>query len=50
MDSHDPSLVDPESSQEVAQDPHWASFAIPLAVPLILAMVGLVGLWLDAFT
>ena len=47
MDSHHPSPVDPESSNEVAREMHWAPLAIPLAAAMILATVGLIGLWLD---
>ena len=47
-----PKPVDPESSNDVAHDMHWAPLALvpPLAVAMIFAMVGLICLWLDVLT
>jgi hypothetical protein len=50
MDSHHPSPVVCESSNDVARKMHWAPLAILLAAAMILAMVGLTWLWLDVLT
>jgi hypothetical protein len=45
--SKQPKPVDPESSNDVAHELHWAPLAVPLAVAMIFAMAGLICLWLD---
>ena len=52
MDSHPPSAVGPESSNDVAHEVHWAPLALlpPLAVATIFAMAGLICLWLEVLT
>ena len=50
MDSHQPSPVDPESSNDVAHEMHWAALVLPLAVAMIFAFAGLICLWLDVLT
>jgi len=50
MDTHHPSPVGTESSNDVARRVRWVSLAVPLAATMILAMAGHVWLWLDVFT
>jgi hypothetical protein len=52
MASRQRSSADPESSNDVASDMHWALLALapPLAVAMIFAMAGLICLWLDVLT
>ena len=49
MVPHRPSPVDPEISNDVAHEVHWAPLALlpPLAVATIFAMAGYVCFWLD---
>ena len=47
MDRHHPPSFHLESSKTAAREMLWAALLPPLAVTMIIAMVGFLCLWLD---